>query len=47
MQRSAVILQQFGLDLGFFERNELDPLYFDELPDDIKTEIILNYLPIE
>ncbi|KAL4470186.1 hypothetical protein ABPG74_011797 [Tetrahymena malaccensis] len=47
LQRSLALLQQFNMDLGFFERNSIDPIIFDSLPDDIKLETIYTYQPTE
>lgn len=42
-----IVLSRLNLDGGFFTRHGLDVNFFNELPEDIKEELIFSYLSDE
>ncbi|EAS00266.2 HECT domain ubiquitin transferase (macronuclear) [Tetrahymena thermophila SB210] len=43
-QNSIMVLSRFNFDASFLTRHGLDFQIFDELPDDIKEEMVISYL---
>ena len=39
----AQLLTELGLPLDFLSKNNIDPVFFQELPEDLKMDIVLQY----